>query len=68
MISLTAHIARTTPLKDPQTLTAQRGSLLVAAQRATERAQVSRGQTARLAREADRAWDALDAFTRAKRT
>ena len=68
MFNLTDRIAKTTPLKDPQTLAAQRGSLLVAAQRATEAAQVSRGQTARLAREADRAWDALDAFTRAKRT
>ena len=63
MTDLTAHIARTTPLKDPQTLAAQRGSLLVAAKEATEAAQVSRGQTARLAREADRAWAALDAFT-----
>jgi len=63
MIGLTDRIAKTTPLKDPQTLAAQRGSLLVAASKATERAQALEGQSARAWREANAAWAALDAFT-----
>ena len=64
MLNLTDRIARTTPLKDPQTIAAQRGSLLVAAKEATIKAQILEGQHARASREADRAWAALDAFGR----
>lgn len=62
MLSLTDRIAKTTPLKDPQTIAAQRGSLLVAAQKATERAQIAEGASARAWREAHKAWAALDAL------
>lgn len=64
MITLTDRIAKTTPLRDPQTLAAQRGSLLIAAQKATEDAQRSEGVTARKWREAHRAWAELDAHGR----
>ena len=62
MLNLTDRIAQTTPLKDPQTIAAQRGSLLVAAQKATERAQIAEGASARAWREAHQAWVALDAL------
>ena len=64
MIQLTDRLAKTTPIKDPQTLAAQRGSLLDAAQKATEEAQRSEGVTARKWRAAHRAWAELDAHGR----
>ena len=64
MIALTDRIAKTTPLRDPQTLAAQRGSLLVAAKEATIKAQILAGQYAKASREADRAWAELDAHGR----
>ena len=62
--ALTDRIAKTTPLKDPQTIAAQRGSLLDNAMKATEAAQVAEGIREQKWREANKAWAALDAFGR----